>query len=115
SRLYIKLTRYRKLLFPAHQLIPRREGLQADLRADHASLSRRSAGCECAARVGRVLVSFGISFLAKHRSFPRKRESTPQAFGNALFTDWIPAFAGMTAAWSARFSEMTSRSPAQAV
>ena len=29
-------------------------------------------------------------------SFPRKRESTLQAFRNALVTDWIPAFAGMT-------------------
>jgi hypothetical protein len=30
------------------------------------------------------------------QSFPRKRESTPKTFGNALSTDWIPAFAGMT-------------------
>ena len=29
-------------------------------------------------------------------SFPRRRESTPQAFGNGLHTDWILAFAGMT-------------------
>jgi hypothetical protein len=29
-------------------------------------------------------------------SFPRKRESTAQAFGNALSAEWIPAFAGMT-------------------
>jgi len=28
---------------------------------------------------------------ASRRSFPRKRESTPQTFGNALFTNWIPA------------------------
>ena len=41
--------------------------------------------------VGRILVSFGA------QSFPRKRESTRQTFGNALSTDWIPAFAGMTA------------------
>jgi hypothetical protein len=33
---------------------------------------------------------------AKHSSFPRKRESTPWTFGNALPEDWIPAFAGMT-------------------
>jgi hypothetical protein len=39
-----------------------------------------------------VLVSFGA------QSFPRKRESTPQTFGNVLSSDWIPAFAGMTAA-----------------
>jgi hypothetical protein len=38
----------------------------------------------------RVLVSFGA------QSFPRKRESTPQAIGNRPPTDWIPAFAGMT-------------------
>src|SRR5208337_3348960 len=34
------------------------------------------------------------------RSFPRKRESTPQAFGNVLSSDWIPAFAGMTGAFA---------------
>jgi hypothetical protein len=39
------------------------------------------------------------------RSFPRKRESTPRTVRNALSTDWIPAFAGMTAAWSARVSQ----------
>ena len=27
---------------------------------------------------------------AKHSSFPRKRESTPRAFGNALSEGWIP-------------------------
>ena len=27
---------------------------------------------------------------------PRRRESTPQAIGNAPPTDWTPAFAGMT-------------------
>jgi hypothetical protein len=51
----------------------------------------------------------------KPPSFPRKacpelaegRESTPQTFGNALSKDWIPAFAGMTEAWSARVSLMT--------
>jgi len=32
----------------------------------------------------------------KSQSFPRKRESTPQAFGSALSRNWIPAFAGMT-------------------
>jgi len=32
----------------------------------------------------------------KPQSFPRKRESTPQAFGDALPTNWIPASAGMT-------------------
>jgi len=32
----------------------------------------------------KVVVSFGA------RSFPRKRESTPQTFGNVLSSDWIP-------------------------
>ena len=36
------------------------------------------------------MVSFGA------QSFPRKRESTLQTFGNVLWSDWIPAFAGMT-------------------
>jgi hypothetical protein len=30
------------------------------------------------------------------QSFPRKRESTPQAFQSPMSTGWIPAFAGMT-------------------
>jgi hypothetical protein len=38
----------------------------------------------------RMLVSFGTGPLPKHQSFPRKRESTRQTFGNALSTDWIP-------------------------
>jgi len=42
-------------------------------------------------RDGKVQVSFGA------QSFPRKWESTRQAFVNALSMDWIPAFAGMTA------------------
>jgi len=37
-----------------------------------------------------------IYWRAGPQSFPRKRESTPQVFGNRLPTDWIPAFAGMT-------------------
>ena len=43
-----------------------------------------------------VLVSFGTVIHSIRRSFPRKRESTRQSFGNALSTEWIPAFAGMT-------------------
>jgi len=35
-----------------------------------------------------------LSFRAQ--SFPRKRESIQQTVGNAPWTDWIPAFAGMT-------------------
>jgi hypothetical protein len=30
------------------------------------------------------------------QSFPQKRESIAQSFGNALLANWIPAFAGMT-------------------
>jgi len=41
-------------------------------------------------------VSFARHGHCKPRSFPRKRESTSQTLGNALSTDWIPAFAGMT-------------------
>jgi hypothetical protein len=47
--------------------------------------------------------------LSERQSFPRKRESIPQSFENALSPDWIPAlrqaqgklFAGTTAASSA--------------
>ena len=42
------------------------------------------------------MVSFAGHGRSRPQSFPRKRESTPQTFGNALSTDWIPAFAGMT-------------------
>ena len=44
-----------------------------------------------------VVVSFANQECSGLQSFPRKRESTPQTFENALSTDWIPAFAGMTA------------------
>ena len=50
-----------------------------------------------------VLVSFARHGRSKPQSFPRKRESTRRTFGNALATDWIPAFAGMTSV-SARAS-----------
>jgi hypothetical protein len=43
----------------------------------------------------RVLVSFTRHGRAQVQSFPRKRESTPQAIGDAPPTDWIPAFTGM--------------------
>ncbi|PYV13108.1 MAG: hypothetical protein DMG21_21850, partial [Acidobacteria bacterium] len=39
--------------------------------------------------------------LSKRLSFPRRREYTLQGFGIAVRTDWIPAFAGMTAPWTA--------------
>src|SRR5208337_1150529 len=37
-----------------------------------------------------VLVSFARHGRCKPQSFPRKRESTRQTFGNALSTGWIP-------------------------
>src|SRR5208282_2767865 len=43
-----------------------------------------------------VLVSFARYPLPRVQSFPRRRESTPQAIGNTPPTDWIPVFAGMT-------------------
>jgi hypothetical protein len=44
---------------------------------------------------GQVVVSFARHGRSRPQSFPRKRESTPQTFGNALSTDWIPpALAG---------------------
>ena len=43
-----------------------------------------------------IVVSFARHGRSRPRSFPRKRESTPQTFGNALSANWIPAFAGMT-------------------
>ena len=44
--------------------------------------------------------SFGASSLAKRRSFPRKRESSPWAGHFQRLAGWIPAFAGMTTAWN---------------
>jgi len=38
----------------------------------------------------------GIGVICEASSFPRKRESTPQTFGNVMSSYWIPAFAGMT-------------------
>src|SRR5947207_1630982 len=43
----------------------------------------------------------GSISLSKRLSFPRRREYTLQGFGIAVRTDWIPAFAGMTAPWTA--------------
>jgi hypothetical protein len=39
--------------------------------------------------------------------FPRERESALRTFGSGLLRDWVPAFAGMTAAASAHFSRTT--------
>ncbi|PYV14416.1 MAG: hypothetical protein DMG21_18265 [Acidobacteria bacterium] len=38
---------------------------------------------------------------------PAKAESILQVFENALWTHWIPAFAGMTLPWSAHVRQMT--------
>ena len=49
-----------------------------------------------AAGFPRLVVSLARPGHSKSQSFPRKRESIPQTFDNALPTEWIPAFAGMT-------------------
>jgi len=38
-----------------------------------------------------VVMSFARHGRSQVQSFPRKRESTPQAIGDAPPTDWIPA------------------------
>jgi hypothetical protein len=54
-----------------------------------------------------VVVSFARHGRSRPQSFPRKRKSTPQTFGNALSTDWIPAFAGMTGVSYGMIFQMT--------
>ena len=54
-----------------------------------------------------VVVSFAGNGRPQAKSFPRKRESRPQAIGNAPATDWIPAFAGMTGASKAMRFQLT--------
>jgi len=54
-----------------------------------------------------VRSSVGIGVICETWSFPRKRESTPQAFANVLSADWIPAFAGMTGGSSGSPFQMT--------
>jgi hypothetical protein len=56
---------------------------------------------------GRVVVSFARTGRSESQSFPRKRESTLQAIGNAPPTDWIPACAGMTSDSTAILFQMT--------
>ena len=51
------------------------------------------------------MVSFARHERSKTSSFPRKRESTAQTFGNALSTHSIPAFAGMTGIRQGRHSK----------
>jgi hypothetical protein len=59
------------------------------------------------------LVSFEISSLTKRRSSPRKRESSPWTAHFRRLMEWIPAFAGMTAAYSARASPPGAAWPGQ--
>src|SRR5437667_989236 len=54
-----------------------------------------------------VVVSFARNRRPQAKSFPRKRESRPQAIRNAPPTDWIPASAGMTGASKAMRFQMT--------
>jgi hypothetical protein len=54
-----------------------------------------------------VVVSFARTGHSEARPFPRKRESTRQATGNAPPTDWIPAFAGMTSVPNVILFQMT--------
>jgi hypothetical protein len=51
--------------------------------------------------------SRGREVANKPQSFPRKRESARQSFGNAPSKDWIPAFAGMTGVSKGIPSQMT--------
>jgi hypothetical protein len=59
-----------------------------------------------------AVVSLATPGRCKSQSFPRKRESTPQTSEDAVSTDWIPAFAGMTAAGSSHVCQMTPPPPA---
>jgi hypothetical protein len=71
------------------------------------------ARCKQAQR--KVLLSFARHGRCKPQSFPRKacpelaegQESTRQTFGNALSTDGIPAFVGMTGVSKGVPSQMT--------
>ena len=59
--------------------------------------SQRSTDLRCVRVRGfSVPMPFARHGRSQVQSFPRKRESTPPAIGNAPPTDWIPAFAGMT-------------------
>src|SRR5208283_289654 len=53
------------------------------------------------------MVSFARHGRRKPQSFPRKRESTWRTFRDALSTDWIPAFAGMTGVSKGTTSQTT--------
>jgi hypothetical protein len=65
----------------------------------------RETGCGAGARRA-ALVSFGMGSPSKHESFPRRRESSPWTMDFPRFSQWIPAFAGMTAACNAHIPQM---------
>src|SRR5437016_2016973 len=54
-----------------------------------------------------MVESFGIGSLSEHRSFPRKRESSPSAAHFQWLAEWIPAFVGMTAPGNGHGRQMT--------
>jgi hypothetical protein len=56
---------------------------------------------------GVAVLSFVREGRSKPESFPRRRESTPQTFSNALSMRWIPAFAGMTCVSKSILFQMT--------
>jgi hypothetical protein len=56
---------------------------------------------------GGIVVSFARGGCSQRQSFPRKRESTPNATEYAPQKNWIPAFAGMTCAAKLSRLQMT--------
>jgi hypothetical protein len=79
---------------------PSREGqtltpFSAYLKVLHNFVREEQCRPKTSRRRRRVLVSFAGHGGCKPQSFPRKRESTRQTFGNAP-AGWIPAYAGMT-------------------
>jgi hypothetical protein len=59
---------------------------------------------------GKLIFRAGL----RRQSFPRKRESTPQTFGDVPSSHWIPAFAGMTGGSSGSPFRMTPAPPSPA-
>jgi hypothetical protein len=69
----------------------------SDAIAAHAGtdVNEENPCCQAALKM-RTGVSCETRALPQVQSFPRRRESTPHAIGNAPPAGWIPAFAGMT-------------------
>src|SRR5207245_8132392 len=65
----------------------------------------------CKFTTWRVMVSFARHGRSRAQSFPRKRESTARAIGNAPPREWIPAFAGMTGVSRGIRFQMTPQLP----